>query len=32
MPVELAADVNLRSKYDFIMYPEAKTMGTSEAA
>ncbi|MGA9978034.1 MAG: cytochrome P450 [Candidatus Sulfotelmatobacter sp.] len=30
-PIELDADVNLRSKYDFIMYPEAKTVGTSEA-
>src|SRR5271156_5724105 len=32
MPVELEADVNLRSKYDFIMYPEAQTIGSSEAA
>jgi hypothetical protein len=24
--------VNLRSKYDFIMYPEAKIVGNSEAA
>jgi cytochrome P450 len=31
-PVELEAGVNLRSKYDFIMYPEAKIMGTSGAA
>ena len=31
-PVELEADVNLRSRYDFIMYPEAKIIGTSEAA
>jgi cytochrome P450 len=31
-PVELEADVNLRSRYDFIMYPESKTIGTSEAA
>jgi cytochrome P450 len=31
-PVELEADVNLRSRYDFIMYPEAKTIGTSRAA
>jgi cytochrome P450 len=29
-PIELEADVNLRSRYDFIMYPEAKIMGTSE--
>jgi len=28
-PIELEADVNLRSRYDFIMYPEAKTVGTS---
>ena len=31
-PVELEAEVNLRSRYDFIMYPEVKTIGTSEAA
>jgi len=31
-PVELEADVNLRSRYDFIMYPEARVIGTSEAA
>lgn len=30
--IELDAGVNLRSKYDFIMYPEAKMVGTSEAA
>ena len=28
-PIELEADVNLRSRYDFIMHPEAKTVGTS---
>lgn len=28
-PVELDAGVNLRSKYDFIMYPEAKTIDSS---
>ena len=31
-PVELEAEVNLRSRYDFIMYPEAKTIRTSGAA
>jgi cytochrome P450 len=31
-PIELDADVNLRSKYDLIMYPEAKMVGTSESA
>src|SRR5580698_7268473 len=31
-PIELEAGVNLRSRYDFIMYPEAKIMGTSGAA
>jgi cytochrome P450 len=31
-PIELEADVNLRSRYDFIMHPEAKIMGTSGAA
>jgi cytochrome P450 len=31
-PVELDADVNLRSKYDFIMYPEARIAGSSEPA
>jgi len=31
-PIELDAGVNLRSKYDFIMYPEAKTVGNSDAA
>jgi cytochrome P450 len=31
-PVELEAEVNLRSKYDFIMYPEAKRVGTLKAA
>ena len=31
-PVELEAGVNLRSRYDFIMYPEAKVIGASEAA
>jgi cytochrome P450 len=31
-PIELEAGVNLRSKYDFIMYPEAKMVGTSESA
>jgi len=31
-PIELEAGVNLRSKYDFIMYPEAKILGNSEAA
>jgi cytochrome P450 len=30
--VELEAAVNLRSRYDFIMCPEVKTIGTSEAA
>ncbi len=28
-PIELDADVNLRSRYDFIMYPEARILGTS---
>ena len=28
-PVELDADVNLRSRYDFIMYPEVKIIGNS---
>ena len=31
-PVELEAEVNLRSRYDFIMCPDVKTIGTSEAA
>jgi cytochrome P450 len=31
-PLELEAGVNLRSKYDFNMYPEAKITGTSGAA
>jgi cytochrome P450 len=31
-PIELDAGVNLRSKYDFIMYPEAKTVEDSNAA
>ena len=31
-PIELEAGVNLRSKYDFIMYPEAKMVETSESA
>jgi cytochrome P450 len=31
-PLELEAGVNLRSKYDFIMYPEAKITGTSRTA
>jgi cytochrome P450 len=31
MPIELDAGVNLRSRYDFIMYPEAKTVGKLEA-
>jgi len=31
-PIELDAGVNLRSKYDFIMYPEVKRLGSSEAA
>jgi cytochrome P450 len=31
-PVELDAGVNLRSKHDFIMYPEAKTIDSSETA
>lgn len=30
-PIELEAGVNLRSKYDFIMYPEAKIAGSSES-
>jgi cytochrome P450 len=31
-PIELDAGVNLRSKYDFIMYPEVRTVGNSVAA
>jgi cytochrome P450 len=31
-PIELDAGVNLRSKYDFVMYPEAKLVGASQAA
>jgi cytochrome P450 len=31
-PIELDAGVNLRSRYDIFMYPEAKTVGNSEAA
>jgi cytochrome P450 len=31
-PIELDAGVNLRSKYDFIMYPEVKTVGASGAS
>jgi len=31
-PIELDAAVNLRSRYDFIMYPEVKIVGNSEAA
>jgi cytochrome P450 len=31
-PIELDAGVNLRSKYDFVMYPEARLVGTSESA
>jgi cytochrome P450 len=31
-PIELDAGVNLRSKYDFIMCPEIKAVGKSEAA
>jgi hypothetical protein len=31
-PIELAAEVNLRSRYDFIMYPEATVIGASGAA
>ena len=31
-PIQLEAGVNLRSKYDFIMYPEAKIVGQAEAA
>ncbi len=31
-PIELDAGVNLRSKYDFIMYPETKMVGTSDTA
>ena len=30
-PIELQAGVNLRSKYDFIMYPESKIVGNSQA-
>jgi len=30
-PIELEAGVNLRSKYDFIMYPETKIVGDPEA-
>jgi cytochrome P450 len=31
-PIEIEAGVNLRSKYDFIMYPTMRTAGKSEAA
>ncbi len=31
-PLELEAGVNLRCKYDFIMYPEARVVGASDAA
>jgi cytochrome P450 len=31
-PIELDAGVNLRSKYDFMMYPEAKRLEDSDAA
>jgi cytochrome P450 len=31
-PIELDAGVNLRSRYDFFMYPEAKTVGNPEEA
>lgn len=31
-PVELDAGVNLRSKYDFLMFPEVKFAGTSRTA
>jgi cytochrome P450 len=31
-PIEFEAGVNLRSKYDFVMYPEATTAGKSYAA
>jgi cytochrome P450 len=31
-PIELDAGVNLRSRYDFIMYPEAKIVRNSEVA
>jgi len=31
-PIELEAGVNLRSKYDFVMCPEARLVGTSELA
>jgi cytochrome P450 len=31
-PIELDAGVNLRGKYDFIMYPEAKRIEDSDAA
>jgi cytochrome P450 len=31
-PIELDAGVNLRSKYDFVMYPEAKLVGKSHVA
>jgi cytochrome P450 len=30
-PIQLDADVNLRSKYDFIMYPESRTSGNLAA-
>jgi cytochrome P450 len=29
-PIELDAGINLRSKYDFIMYPEAKIAENSQ--
>jgi len=32
IPIELDAGVNLRSKCDFIMHPEAKLVGTSDRA
>lgn len=31
-PIELDAGVNLRSKHDFVMHPEEKTVGNCEAA
>jgi cytochrome P450 len=31
-PIELDAGVNLRSKHDFLMYPEEKAVGNCEAA
>jgi len=31
-PIELDAGVNLRSKHDFLMHPEEKTVGNREAA